>query len=123
LENRAKPIIYSTAPSVFDTALALVNMKHIRKNAKKYTKKIVARQTVVKKMMDIHCYSLILPLVMSSNEHAMYMQKGLISQGYLVGAIRQPTVQRPILRVILNLGVSTKKLQHVLALISHNTVQ
>jgi 8-amino-7-oxononanoate synthase len=123
LENRAKPIIYSTAPSVFDTALALVNMKHIRKNAKKYTKKIVARQTVVKKMMDIHCYSLILPLVMPSNEYAMYMQKGLISQGYLVGAIRQPTVQRPILRVILNLGVSTKKLQHVLALISHNTVQ
>ena len=33
LENRAKPIIYSTAPSVFDTALALVNLEHIQKNA------------------------------------------------------------------------------------------
>ncbi|RRS30618.1 MAG: 8-amino-7-oxononanoate synthase [Epsilonproteobacteria bacterium (ex Lamellibrachia satsuma)] len=123
LVNRAKPIIYSTAPSVFDTALALVNVKYIRKNAKKYKKKILERQTVVKKMMGIPCHSLILPIVMPSNEYALFMQKGLMSQGYLVGAIRQPTVKKPILRVILNLGVSVKKLQHVLALISHNTVQ
>jgi 8-amino-7-oxononanoate synthase len=123
LENRAKPIIYSTAPSVFDTALALVNVKHIRKNAKKYRKKIAQRQKVVKRVTGMVCESLILPIVMPSNEYALFMQKGLMSQGYLVGAIRQPTVKQPILRVILNLGVSAKKLQHVLALISHNTVQ
>jgi len=51
------------------------------------------------------------------------MQKGLMDQGYLVGAIRQPTVEKPILRVILNLSVSPEKLHHVLALIKHNTVQ
>ena len=50
------------------------------------------------------------------------MQKGLVSQGYLVGAIRQPTVEKPIMRVILNLGVSVKKIRHALALISHNKV-
>jgi len=123
LENRAKPIIYSTAPSVFDTALALVNVKHIRKHAKKYRKKITQRQMVVKRMTGVTCESLILPMVMPGNEYALFMQKGLMAQGYLVGAIRQPTVTKPILRVILNLGVSSKKLQHVLALISHNTVQ
>jgi len=123
LENRAKPIIYSTAPSIFDTALALVNVKHIRKNAEKYTKKILERQIVVRKEMGVHCHSLILPIVMPSNEYTLYMQKGLMSQGYLVGAIRQPTVDTPILRVILNLGVSTKKLQHLLRLISLNAVQ
>ena len=31
LENRAKPIIYSTAPSLFDAALALVNLRYIAK--------------------------------------------------------------------------------------------
>ena len=123
LENRAKPIIYSTAPSVFDTALALVNFEHIQKNAKEYRKKIKARQLVVKKTLDIECQSLILPMKMESNDFTMFMQKGLMSNGYLVGAIRQPTVDTPILRVILNLGVSLKKLQHVLALIRHNTVQ
>ncbi len=123
LENRAKPIIYSTAPSVFDTALALVNIEHIRKNAKKYTKKILERQMVARKQLGIHCLSLIVPMEMPNNEQTLFIQKGLMAQGYLVGAIRQPTVEKPIVRVILNLSVSTKKIQHVLALISHNTVQ
>ncbi len=123
LENRAKPIIYSTAPSVFDTALALVNLKHIQKNVKKYTKKILKRQAVVKKDIGVQCHSLILPIVMLNNESALSMQRRLISQGYLVGAIRQPTVNTPMLRVILNLSVSTKKLQDTLVFISHNTIQ
>jgi 8-amino-7-oxononanoate synthase len=123
LLNRAKPIIYSTAPSVFDTALAYVNIKHIRKNTEKYRKKILQRQVLVKKELGLHCESLILPLEMADNEKTQWMQKDLIKEGYLVAAIRQPTVQRPIMRVILSLGVSVKKIRHVLALISHNTVQ
>lgn len=123
LLNRAKPIIYSTAPSVFDTALALVNVEHIRKNAEKYAKKILERQTAVRKDMGITCQSLIVPIEMPSNEHALYVQKGLMAQGYLVGAIRQPTVKKPIVRVILNLSVSTQKIRHALALVSHNAVQ
>ena len=123
LENRAKPIIYSTAPSVFDTALALVNLEQLQKNAKEYRKKIAKRQEVVKNVMGVEIKSLILPIEIESNEFALFMQKGLMEQGYLVGAIRQPTVETPILRVILNLSVSSKKLRHVLALIRHNTVQ
>ncbi|SFZ98211.1 8-amino-7-oxononanoate synthase [hydrothermal vent metagenome] len=123
LENRAKPIIYSTAPSVFDTALALVNFQYIQKNAKKLRKKIKKRQNVVKDFLGIDIKSLILPIEMVDNEFAIFMQDGLMQQDYLVGAIRQPTVPKPILRVILNLSVSSKKLKHVLALIKHNIVQ
>lgn len=123
LENRAKSIIYSTAPSVFDTALAWVNIKHIRKNAAKYTKKIAERQMAVRRQLGIQCESLIVPMEMPNNEQTLFVQKGLMAQGYLVGAIRQPTVEKPIMRVILNLGVSTQKIRHVLALIRHNTVQ
>ncbi len=123
LENRAKPIIYSTAPSVFDTALALVNIEYIQKKAKKFRKAIKERQDIVKSVMGIECKSLILPIEVESNDFAMFMQKGLMEQGYLVGAIRQPTVPKPILRVILNLEISAIKLRHVLVLIRHNTVQ
>ena len=123
LENRAKPIIYATAPSIFDTALALVNFEHIRKKAKTYRKKIKQRQEIVQSVTGKALKSLILPMEMQSNDFTLYMQEGLMGQGYLVGAIRQPTVEKPILRVILNLSVSSKKLQHVLALIRHNTVQ
>ncbi|MEA1880555.1 MAG: pyridoxal phosphate-dependent aminotransferase family protein, partial [Campylobacterota bacterium] len=123
LVNRAKPIIYSTAPSVFDTALALVNLQHIQKHATKYNKKILQRQLLVRKALNRVCFSLIVPIEMPNNVHTQFMQKGLMDQGYLVGAIRQPTVERPIMRVILNLSVSKQKIRHVLALISHNTVQ
>jgi 8-amino-7-oxononanoate synthase len=122
LVNRAKPVIYSTAPSVFDTALALVNVKHIRKNAEKYREKILARQMIVKKDLGTECQSLIVPIEMPSNEHALFVQKGLMAQGYLVGAIRQPTVEKPIIRLILNVNVSLQKIRHALALISHNKV-
>ena len=123
LVNRAKPIIYSTAPSVFDTALALVNIKHIRKNTEKYRKKILERQTYVQKQLNMPCESLIVPIKMPSNAHALFVQKGLMTQGYLVGAIRQPTVAQPIIRLILNVAVPVKKIGHALALISHNKVQ
>ena len=123
LVNRAKPIIYSTAPSVFDTALALVNMKYIRKKAEKLRTEILTRQMMVRRELGTHCESLIVPIEMPSNEHALYVQKGLMAQGYLIGAIRQPTVEKPIVRVILNLNVSVKKLRHALALIRHNSVQ
>ncbi len=123
LVNRAKPIIYSTAPSVFDTALAYVNMKYIRKNATQFSQKILQRQMLIRKELGFVCYSLIVPMEMPSNKDTLWMQNGLMEQGYLVGAIRQPTVERPMMRVILNLSVSVQKLRHVLALIRHNLVQ
>jgi len=123
LVNRAKPIIYSTAPSIFDTALALVNVRYIRKHATKYAQQILERQMNVREQLGVSCPSLIVPIEMPDNEHALFVQDGLISQGYLVGAIRQPTVEKPMMRLILNLSVSMKKIRHALALISHNKVQ
>ncbi|MFT7823621.1 MAG: pyridoxal phosphate-dependent aminotransferase family protein [Sulfurimonas sp.] len=123
LENRAKPVIYSTAPSVIDTALALVNFRYIRKKAEKIKAEILQRQRMAREEYGINLQSLILPIEMPDNERALFMQKGLISQGYLVGAIRQPTVEKPILRVILSLAVPVKELRHALALIRHNTVE
>jgi 8-amino-7-oxononanoate synthase len=123
LVNRAKPIIYSTAPSVFDTALALINLEQIQKKTKQYRKKMIKRQKMVKKFLGIECQSLILPMVMPTNEHTQFIQRGLMEQGYLVGAIRQPTVKKPMMRVILNVNVPMKMIKHALALISHNTLE
>ena len=123
LVNRAKPIIYSTAPSVFDTALAWVNLKHIQKHVKRYRKKIQTRQNIVQNMLGIECESLIVPLLMPHNQATILMQKELMGYGYLVGAIRQPTVSHPIMRLILNVDVKKKSLIHTLALIRENTLQ
>jgi len=122
LINRAKPIIYSTAPSVFDIALAYVNMNHIRKNASMYTKKILERQMLVRKEFEKECPSLIVPMEMPSNEQTLLVKEGLMEQGYLVGGIRQPTVAKPMMRVILNVEIPLHKIRHVLALIRHNSL-
>ena len=123
LANRAKPVIYSTAPSVFDTALALTNIEHIQSNITKYKKKIKKRQSLIKEELGYKVDALIVPIGMPDNAHALFVQKGVMEQGYLVGAIRQPTVEKPILRVILNINEPLQKLRHLLALISLNKVQ
>ncbi|MGC9351686.1 MAG: aminotransferase class I/II-fold pyridoxal phosphate-dependent enzyme [Sulfurovum sp.] len=120
LENRAKSVIYSTAPSVIDTALALVNFRYIRKKADKIREEIAKRQMMVKEAYGIDLQSLILPIEVQDNAQALFLQKGLMAQGYLIGAIRQPTVAHPILRVILSLSVPIREIRHALALIHHN---
>jgi len=115
LENRGKPIIYSTAPSIFDTALALVNIQEVANNSKKYYKKIKQRQKIVKKILDIELNSLILPIEVPTNEMALKLQEAfMVKQNFLVGAIRQPTVSKPILRIIPRLGTSKKRLKSLL---------
>ena len=114
LENRAKPIIYSTAPSIFDTALALVNISKVANNPQNFSDKIKERQAVVKKVTGIEMQSLILPIPIADNAMTQRLQQALILKGYLVGAIRQPTVERPILRVIPRLGSSKKALKKLL---------
>jgi 8-amino-7-oxononanoate synthase len=114
LENRGKPIIYATAPSIFDTALALMNIIEVANDSKKYRKKIEERQAIVKKITGIELRSLILPIPVPENAMAPRLQEALMTKGYLVGAIRQPTVEKPILRVIPRLGSSKKALKSLL---------
>jgi len=118
LENRAKPIIYSTAPSLFDTALALVNLKKLYTQKEKFITKIQKRQKLVQKILGITLEALILPIPQNSNQQAMHNKELLIQKGYLIGAIRQPTVEKPILRVIPRLGESKKELKSMLECIA-----
>ncbi len=39
------------------------------------------------------------------------IQRKLIERGFIVGAIRRPTVKRPILRVIPNIGVDDERFE------------
>ena len=114
LENRGKPIIYSTAPSVIDTALALVNIEHVSQKSKKYFKKIKARQKIVFDETKIELNSLILALPVENNKMTLELQKRLIEKNFLVGAIRKPTVSEPILRIIPRIGSSRKSLKSML---------
>ncbi len=113
LVNRAKPIIYSTAPSVFDIALALENMREIYHGSDCYNEMIKERRQVVKDVLDIEIESLILPVEIGLNTEVMEIQSKLLEKGFIVGAIRQPTVDSAILRIIPRLGESEKALDRL----------
>jgi len=105
LENRAKPIIYSTAPSLFDIALALEGLKYIIKHKKQLQSKMKQYQKLVKKLLNIDTKSLIVPIVINNNENVIQLQQDLINNKLLLGAIRQPTVLKAMLRLILKLDI------------------
>lgn len=113
LENRAKPIIYSTAPSLFDIALGLESLKYIIKNKQKLYKKINKNKNIVKDILDIDSNSLIIPIVINDNKKVLTIQSDLIHSGYIVGAIRQPTVAKAIIRMIIKLDIKSKDLKIV----------
>ena len=104
LVNRGKPIIYSTAPSIIDTALALVNIEHVSKNSQKFYQKIIKRHQIIEDELNIKMDSLILALPMPSNESTLEIQEKLMKKNFLIGAIRQPTVSQAILRIIPRIG-------------------
>jgi 8-amino-7-oxononanoate synthase len=114
LENRAKPVIYSTAPSVIDTALAMVNFEYILRNAAKLRRKLEARRQIVGKIMGEDIRSQILSVPVENDVRAVELQHELAGRGWLVGAIRRPTVPKPVLRIIPGLGSSKKELKAML---------
>ena len=114
LLNRAKPIIYSTAPSLFDIALAYTNLKYINKNHKNLSKKLKKRQQIVSDILGIETNSAIVPITIGDNSKVIELQKQLLKKGYLVGAIRQPTVKSAILRVIIKLDIKKDSLKNIL---------
>ncbi|MEA3384097.1 MAG: pyridoxal phosphate-dependent aminotransferase family protein, partial [Campylobacterota bacterium] len=109
LENRAKPIIYSTAPSLFDIALGYESLKYIIKNKRKLKEKIRNNKEIIKSILNIETKSLIVPIIINDNRKVLQIQELLNTQGYQVGAIRQPTVKKAIIRLIIKIDVKGKE--------------
>lgn len=118
LENRAKAIIYTTAPSLFDMAHGLSSFEYIVNNKKNLKDKIISHKKIVKEYLNKNIESSIIPIVINDNKRVLELQKELSKKGFLVGAIRQPTVKKAILRVIIKLDVTSESLKKCLNILS-----
>ncbi len=114
LENRAKSVIYTTAPSLFDTAQGYYNFHYIQKNSKKLRKKLD------KRMAFFGSQSLIVPIPCRDNQTLLALQEKLKSEGIIVGAIRKPTVKHPMIRLIPKLGVKMKIVKKAVGIIEQS---
>lgn len=122
LINRAKPIIYSTAPSLFDTSLGYESLKFIIENKKELKEKIKENLTVIEKELGIKSESLIIPIEIADNKKVKEIQNSLKKSGYLVGAIRQPTVKSAIIRLIAKIDIDKDILSDVCKLLKDLSV-
>jgi 8-amino-7-oxononanoate synthase len=113
LQNKSKAIIYTTAPSLFDIALAHINFLYIMENTIQIKTQIKLYQTIIKQYLHIEIKSLILPVHINDNHKVIQIQNSLKQKGYLIGAIRQPTVPKAILRIILKLDISQTNLKQL----------
>ena len=122
LVNRAKPIIYSTAPSLFDTALGYESLKYIIENKKELKKRIEENLNIIYKELGIKSESLIIPILIGDNKKAKEIQGILKESGYLVGAIRQPTVKEAIIRLIAKIDIQSDVLTNICKLLKEFNV-
>ncbi|MHC3993639.1 aminotransferase class I/II-fold pyridoxal phosphate-dependent enzyme [Thiomicrolovo sp. ZZH C-3] len=110
LVNRAKPVIYATAPSLFDTALAHASLNHIVSHAETLSAQIAERRSMMNDLLGTAAAGLIAAVPVGDNRKVMAIQAALMEEGMLAGAIRQPTVERAIIRLIGRLGVEKESL-------------
>lgn len=113
LQNRAKPIIYSTAPSLFDISLANESLKYILHNKRKLKQKIKENLNIIKSYLGVKSDSLIIAIDINDNKKVIDIQEELKNSNFLVGAIRQPTVKRAILRLIAKIDIKRDDLIEV----------
>ncbi|MFT5835468.1 MAG: 8-amino-7-oxononanoate synthase [Sulfurimonas sp.] len=122
LINRAKPIIYATSLSLYDTLLAHNSLNFIRSNTNSLKGEIALRQRVVYEELGIAVEGLIVPILIGDNAKVLEMKNRLFLDGYAVGGIRQPTVPSAIIRLIARLGQSEDELRVVCKSIKSMTV-
>lgn len=104
LINRAKNVIYATAPSLYDTALGHHALLFIQEHCERLREEIAKRQQIVYDELGLSIEGLIAPVVIGDNREVMRIQRELREGlGIHVGAIRQPTVKHPIIRLIARL--------------------
>jgi 8-amino-7-oxononanoate synthase len=113
LINRAKPIIYATSLSLYDTLLAHNALNYMLKNSELLKNEIKKRQEIVYDELGIKIEGLIVPIVINDNKRVIEIRDELKNLGFAVGAIRQPTVERAIIRLIARVGESCESLREL----------
>ncbi|MBN2817139.1 MAG: pyridoxal phosphate-dependent aminotransferase family protein [Campylobacterales bacterium] len=113
LLNRAKPLIYATSLSLYDTLLAHKALEFMIANTALLKEQIQLRQKIVEDILGIKMAGLIAPVIIGSNTKVLEIQKTLLELGYSVGAIRQPTVKHAIIRLIARLGEEPDSLENL----------
>ena len=110
LINKARSFIYTTAPPPALAYAALASLNLIKdKEGNQRRAKLFANVNAVCAAMNQPpgtTQSAILPIIIGSEDHAMALSARLLQEGFLIPAIRYPTVSRGSARLRLTLSAA-----------------
>lgn len=109
LFTKAKTSIYTTAPSLFDVALAHCNLQYVQNHTQTIKQKLQAQKNAISPILHTQSQLGIIPF--NSQERMLEIAKVLKQNNFLVGSIRKPTSQTPRLRISLNIKNSKTQTQ------------
>ncbi len=109
LINRCRSFIFTTAIPPHVACQTLENLKLVPERMKVLQKKI----EFFRKLTGINSSSAIFPFITESKEKALELSKMLWERGFLVPAIRPPTVKESRLRITINYDHSTQIMENL----------
>ena len=110
LRNFAKSQIYSTALPPAILAASLASLKIIRQ--KKLTKKLLENVNYFCQLMNLPAAkSAIIPIIIGDNKKVLEIARSVEAKGFLISAIRPPTVEPGKARLRITLSAAHKKSQ------------
>ncbi|WP_121021180.1 aminotransferase class I/II-fold pyridoxal phosphate-dependent enzyme [Helicobacter vulpis] len=101
--NRAKSVIYTTSLSLLDSALALAHLEHLYAHLPSYVSILEKMRACCAQILGFSTPSNILTLPFGRVQALLSAHSSLLEAGFLCAPIRPPTVQKPLLRVSLNI--------------------
>ncbi len=112
--NKARSFIYSTAPPPSQAAASLAALRLLQSEEGQSR-----RNTLIEHMKEFDRQTPIIPIILGENETALSLSQTLLESGFLVPAIRFPTVPRGTARLRLTLSAmhSHENIQRVKTLI------
>jgi len=106
---------------LFDIALGYQGFLYLLTHKEALKGAIQERQRIVNAMLGIETNGLIVPFKPRDRD-VLALQNTLQAEGFLVGAIRPPTVKEPIIRLIPRLEYSTQTLETLCTLLQKESI-
>ena len=113
LINKARSFIYSTAPPPSQAAASLAALRLLRTNeGQSLRDKLQANLSIFRsQILDLESLPPIIPHVVGDNATALATSRALFEQGFLVPAVRYPTVPKNTARLRITLTAAHKREQ------------
>ncbi|WP_104749194.1 aminotransferase class I/II-fold pyridoxal phosphate-dependent enzyme [Helicobacter cynogastricus] len=101
--NRAKSVIYTTSPSLLESALALAHLEYLYDHLPNYVAMLDRMRALCAQELGFSTPSNILTLPFPNIQTLLEAHQSLLQQDLLCAPIRPPTTPKPLLRVSLNI--------------------